>query len=666
MTRFFGIIVVLFGFLSFISDTVKPFSSAYATSPYGDEFCRFEGEGLTFLGHIGGTPKTIERTNGYTFLATGPELLVIDDQNPNAPIIVERKIFPFNISDIAIFEDKIAVLYRSFAPSGCPGGFWLGTIQSEGAVTTIGEVLMERPTSVSIDSNFAYITTNDVELKIYDIASLDAPNLVGSLGITSSAGDTAIANGILAISHGNHGIHLYSLEDPLAPVMVGGYAFEYGLDGIDLYGTTALLYGFGNIDVLDISTPSTPVPVRRLTVGLTVEKTWLRDNYLYYSGRSCNSDSGTTTCYGEVKRLNLVNPSEPTMTYRLNSAGTFTLDANLLFLTDSHGGYKILTESSTWLETGGFALPGYVSGVTVANNSLWIDGGNGRVQGLQPIFPFCQVGLLELPLQYANMTMTTNGNYIYITRATRAGDVFQVIRTEEPSNPSLVGEFSIPSTLSNITDVAVDGNYAYWLTHQFLRVVDLANPSQPDVVGQLQYPLGTLAHYGDFVYAGNSGFQIIDVSNPTSPALRGGMTNETRAILATNGRVYGASNFYLIVYDVTNPDQPTILGEVGSLPQNPKSMVRLDSSHIAILYDSGTIKIIDVGSPSQPTVTAEWVGVAGADEMFITPNGYLYVAANDAGLYVFRYSSPQIASGTERVYLPFVSRTSTQSPVGCP
>ncbi|MDD1458362.1 DUF4347 domain-containing protein, partial [Dolichospermum sp. ST_sed7] len=84
--------------------------------------------------------------------------------------------------------------------------------------------------------------------------------------------------------------------------------------------------------------------------------------------------------------------------------------------------------------------------------------------------------------------------------------------------PTLVGEWDF---LSYANAVTVVGNYAYAVGDR-LEIIDISNPAQPVVKGSYKVGGQSVQVVGNYAYvAGGSGLQIIDISNPTTPTLKG-------------------------------------------------------------------------------------------------------------------------------------------------
>ena len=121
--------------------------------------------------------------------------------------------------------------------------------------------------------------------------------------------------------------------------------------------------------------------------------------------------------------------------------------------------------------------------------------------------------------------------------------------------------------------VAVSGTHAYVANDYFgLQVIDITNPTSPQIVGSVDTPVsalavavsGTHAYVADYT----SGLQVIDITNPASPQIVGSVD--------TPGSAYGVavSGTYAYVTDAYSglhvlPTQCESESEVGEDPLIP-------------------------------------------------------------------------------------------------
>jgi hypothetical protein len=115
--------------------------------------------------------------------------------------------------------------------------------------------------------------------------------------------------------------------------------------------------------------------------------------------------------------------------------------------------------------------------------------------------------------------------------------------------------------------VRIQGTYAYVAAGPTLRIVDLAKPSSPAVVGMFRFPerIWALAVNGALVYAADdwAGLVILDVTNPAAPRMRGSFKTLGQAWgvdILGNTAVVANQMSGIDVIDVSDPDKPIVAG----------------------------------------------------------------------------------------------------------
>ncbi len=155
-------------------------------------------------------------------------------------------------------------------------------------------------------------------------------------------------------------------------------------------------------------------------------------------------------------------------------------------------------------------------------------------------------------------------------------------------------------------DVEVVDNLAFVsLAGSGLLVVDVANPASLRQVGDLGVlGAGRLATAGRYVYLGVRGFgdgpdgiRVIDVSDPSRPALAGGWDGLPLEQIAVSGNhAYALHSSALVVFDLTDPRQPV------PVATNTFSYAQVMAAHKnrVFLGGLGRFWIINVENPANP------------------------------------------------------------------
>ncbi|NCS55245.1 MAG: hypothetical protein GPJ23_24740 [Microcystis aeruginosa G13-05] len=167
--------------------------------------------------------------------------------------------------------------------------------------------------------------------------------------------------------------------------------------------------------------------------------------------------------------------------------------------------------------------------------------------------------------------------------------------------------------------VQVVGNYAYVADGGLgLQIIDISNPAAPTLKGNYNtsgYARGVQV-VGNYAYVANdtSGLQIIDISNPAAPTLKGNYNTSGRAddVQVVGNYAYVADQYSgLQIIDISNPVAPTLKGNYDTSGRADNTSgyaygVQIVGNYAYVADREGGLKILDVSdftNPSTSTVT---------------------------------------------------------------
>ena len=217
-----------------------------------------------------------------------------------------------------------------------------------------------------------------------------------------------------------------------------------------------------------------------------------------------------------------------------------------------------------------------------------------------------------------------------------------ILNVSNPSHPVLVGQSPVLPTF--VESVRVVGDFAY-VTKGYggLQIIDVSNPANPTLRGAYDTPgsargisvVGSLAYVAD-----GSSLQVIDVSNPANPTLRGAYNTPGNAygVSVVGSLAYVADGYYsgLQIIDVSNPANPTWRGAYDTPGPAYNVSVVGGLAYVADGYNSG-LQIIDVSNPANPT----WRGAydtSGHAYGVSVVGRLIYVADWEDGLLILRWN----------------------------
>lgn len=194
-------------------------------------------------------------------------------------------------------------------------------------------------------------------------------------------------------------------------------------------------------------------------------------------------------------------------------------------------------------------------------------------------------------------SMDRQGNYLFLAR----NNVMRIVSIADPLNPVLVGSLAHAGAAG--MDVKVSGNYAYYVHNDSntFNVIDHSTKSAPVLAAQLDLPsgAGAIEVEGDYAYvifgvlSGSNTFRTIDISNPLSPSIVEQSTQvvlfnfPTSIVCASTFCVVGHENTgsnSVKVLDIANPEVVTDVSGVMSttMPSEPRGYNLYSNNRYAI------------------------------------------------------------------------------------
>lgn len=209
---------------------------------------------------------------------------------------------------------------------------------------------------------------------------------------------------------------------------------------------------------------------------------------------------------------------------------------------------------------------------------------------------------LDVPL----MSLCTSGSFAFaasVDLEQERTDLF-VIDAADPANPVRVGEVSFLGITWEL--VASESHVWAAIGSRGVIAIDVSEPASPRVAGGVATPGNAvgIAANGSYAYvADGDALQIVAIDNPASPYLRGRLPLPGAAGVA----VWGDYAYVidpdsgLRVVSVIDPDSPSL---VGSLHELDFTRVAA-SADCAVIWCEHHLEIIDTADPMNPTLVAE-------------------------------------------------------------
>jgi hypothetical protein len=407
-----------------------------------------------------------------------------------------------------------------------------------------------------------------------------------------------------------NGLVILDVSKPSAPAFVGRvYCAGEGWD-VDVWGQYAFLAdGVSGVQVIDVSDPFHPLLVGHHETAGNAAGIKVVDGYAYLAD---GPGGGTGLII-----LDVTKPADPRFVGQFVSSGmceSVTIAGHYAYLGGVYLGLEIVDISDPHNPTlAAFYEMCSSSQVFVDGNIAYVSGGCG--------------GSRDWPDEYS---------------------ILDILDVSDPTQPAPLGEY-IYYTGYCRGEVAVHGSQAFVSycdenSVQRVGVIDVSDPAQPTWVGSvvIDGALDDLQIREDVLYAatGTGGFQTLDISVPTAPAVMGGWC-EARGPSAIAGRdglgYMGDGVGGLRVLDFSEPLTPRTVAHL-PLPGFQRD-VRLAGDWAYSVDFSRALNLVDVSDPARPVLLSR---ILEDLRSAVVRDGYAYLAVGAPGLRIYDLSDPQL------------------------
>ncbi len=204
------------------------------------------------------------------------------------------------------------------------------------------------------------------------------------------------------------------------------------------------------------------------------------------------------------------------------------------------------------------------------------------------------------------------GSLVYSSMQVGFKTYFQVLDMSTPGATQVV--WSLVSS-GDLVDLEVVGSTAYFAYRDYGRIdiYDVSDPSEADWLGN--YAPGGTFQINDVEIAGslaylaveNEGLVIVDVSSPGSTARVGSFPCTAMDVAVSGSLAYvaDASDSTLKIIDVSTPSAPTLAGTLDALPRTPLS-VQVADTRVYLAMERDGLWIVDAATPSAPSLLGQY------------------------------------------------------------
>lgn len=371
-------------------------------------------------------------------------------------------------------------------------------------------------------------------------------------------------------------LYVFDVDDPTQPAILGQLDLPDRGFGMDVQGDLAYIACDGaGLQIVDISDPAELQVVGTLATESTAFGARVDGDILYLA-----------TYTGGLLIVDVADPGQPQVLATVSTSGhTYqsVLAGDLLFVADGSAGLKIVDVGSpaSPVVVGQWIGPHSVQEVDLSPGRAHVVDLEGTFHTLDisdPTQPFRVYSVDIGPFSYAQEVEVSGGHAFIAAR--NAG--LQVVALANGLLPPQIGSLETGS----LTDLCAGDGPAFALQGDDLLAIDLSDPVQPQILGQITIPttapaacavsgdLVLVARLEDSGYAGPvvpGGLEIVDASDTQHMQIIGGVQVglDVRDVQVSGNFAYLACNDSapmspvgrLVVVDISDPVAPYICGE---------------------------------------------------------------------------------------------------------
>jgi hypothetical protein len=357
---------------------------------------------------------------------------------------------------------------------------------------------------LTLEGDYLYTVDPIYGLAVFDTASaIGMPRFVGGLSELIRAEHLAAGGPLLFVAQGNEGLDLVDVSNPSTPYQIGRITAQAESYGVAVQGLHAYVRADGFLRILDVSDPALPADVGAFG---TYDHDGLRP-----SEALVQNDVAFVPDSSGLRVLNVGDPAHPFEigswpAWRAGvsvarSGDVLYLGLNSWFVDPALALVTLdVTDPANPIELSASEDDGWwAQRLVLSGNMLFGDQrGDCRTFDLSdPVHP-AQVGACDLGLQVDDLAVRGGLGYL-------AGREFSVADFSQPEAPTLLG--SLPYEYPGYQRLALAGHRVF-LAHREggIVVADVAVPTAPAVIGRVKTPGSAvgIAWNGGQIYVADS------------------------------------------------------------------------------------------------------------------------------------------------------------------
>lgn len=616
---------------------------------------------------VGGVVRTVTVNKGIALLGVGPRLWIIDVSDPTNPIkIGQTDILPEIVQDVVWHGEQAYVATKEngfwLIDMKIPGNPQIQQFFELPHLVTDFKIQNDTLLALgkSIYRGSQYDLPDEWGLSLVDIANRESIQIINTIPIDGAVHSWSSVNETIFLM--KRGLDVIDISDPQNPkITFIPEIFERAV--VAASENELFLVGNQEIKSIDISDPTNPVEIdpgeNDVFPGYGIADFELDGQTLLFTGDFCDAGScGSTLSIHDTSKAGLPELSftgAGFLSYDLfvQSGYAYIATEDGLNIIDISRPNQII--SIGWVPTTG----------TIHHISAQADrvGGLNRDTYSLYFYPVETPGRPKGPIPfnppYTDMVeVLLNGDDTYLsTGIGNAWGDLQILNTADMWKPAITGIYQPEEYTSGVRETIVQGNYAYTLLTSITRehgdiptdmfaIIDVSNSENPYRIGSLYIDIidneKELAIANDIAYVTTKSQLIaILVADPSSPQVIGELDLGEDAILMD---IVAVPNGVLLLWiDASSDEQALLLIEttdvndmhVLSKVTIPDNVNNLTFEYPYAFVSGAKLWVVDISDPEALRIVGA-SATPGSLQKVVVQDGIIYAADGDGGLLVLK------------------------------
>lgn len=379
--------------------------------------------------------------------------------------------------------------------------------------------------------------------------------------------------------------------------------------------------------------PTSPTPVNgAINQNTTISLSWM-----------CSDPEGDPLTFdvyfGSPASLSLVSTGQLTTAYDPGALDASVTYSWQIVAKDNHGNSTSgpvwsFTTESILAQVGFYTTPSLIVDVAASGNVAFVADRNNGLYVVDVADPFHPSEIGHLDSLESTYGLIARNQLVYVIGRVVSGrsTCLSIVDVSIPSVPTKIGQWDT-TTFNTIGFYhgAIQGDYVYVTADRGLMVFNVADSTQPAMVGWYQgitgnYDPWAIAVDGWYAYVADryDGLRIFQVSTPNAPTIVRTYElpfemNETWGAAARDGRAYVAASYGgLVMLNMADPMNPALTATQGCADGYRLSLAWPYAFLLCSGYPERNIVVMDVSNSVNPITLGAWSATTYIGGLFAT------------------------------------------------